>query len=725
MSKPTDTAPFWENPAIFNINQEKPHVSVVPFPNVDSFLGEKIAASPFYQSLNGQWKFHWAKCPNERPTTFFQTDFDASDWDEIAVPAHWELNGYGYPIYVNDRYPFTKNPPVVPHDDNPVGSYVKTFEVPDNWDEREIYIHFGAVKSASYYWLNGEFLGYNQDSKTPVEFNLTPFLKKGKNTIAVEVYRYSDGSYLECQDFWRMSGITRDVFLWSAPRTYLRDYFVKADLVDDYQNGQLSIEVELTDTTQAGSVTYQLWQGKELVGEDHKKFDQKERVYFQKKIKQPQKWTAETPHLYQLVLVIKDENDAIQGVTGCKVGFRKVEIKAAQLHINDVPILIKGVNRHEHDDVNGQIVTEESMLQDIRLMKQYNINAVRCSHYPNAARWYELCDEYGLYVVDEANIESHGIGKVTFDYDNLTDFVSGGTDTNHLAKDPVWKAAHLDRIQRMFERTKNHTSIIVWSLGNEAGNGANFEVAYQWLKDRDSSRLVQYEQALENWNTDIVCPMYPSPQQLEGYAKKQPERPLIMCEYAHAMGNSVGNFVDYWEVIHKYPVLQGGFIWDWHDQGILQETEEGEKYWAFGGDFGPADVPSDVNFCLNGLLFPDRSPHPHVWEVKYCYQPIAFKAIDIKNGLIEVSNRFDFLDLSNFLVEWEVWHPGGTQVSGFVDFLNIPAQSSQVIDLIYGNFEWNPAKEYFLNFKVRTRQSGPLIKKGFEVAKEQLAFPFN
>ena len=724
------TPPFWENPTVFNINQEVPHVPVVPFPDSASFLTNETKDSPFYQSLNGAWKFHWVDKPVDRPIDFYKMDFDTAHWGEIQVPAHWELNGYSYPIYVNDRYPFHKNPPFIPHDFNPVGSYVKEFEVSEDWDNREIFIQFSGVKSASYYWINGEFLGYNQDSKTPVEFNLTKYLKKGKNTIAVEVYRWSDGSYIECQDFWRMSGMTRDVFLWSAPKTYIRDYFIQADLVDDYKNGLLSVEIELSENTINGSIECMLSEIQHS-GISHQKeipFNSttSTKVHFQHPIKNPKKWTAETPNLYQLTLTVKDDNGKIIGVTGCKVGFRKIEIKHAQLHINGTPITIKGVNRHEHDEVNGQIVTEESMLLDIQLMKQYNFNAVRCSHYPNAARWYELCDEYGLYVVDEANIESHGIGKVTFDYDNTVDFISDGTESlASTAKNPAWKAAHLDRTKRMFERTKNHASIITWSLGNEAGNGENLEACYDWLKERDTTRPVQYEQAMEERNTDIVCPMYPSPEHLEGYAKKRPTKPLIMCEYAHAMGNSLGNFINYWEVINKYPVLQGGFIWDWHDQGLVKYNEDGEKYWAFGGDYGPADVPSDANFCLNGLLFPDRTPHPHLWEVKKVYQNIAFKAINIREGEIEIFNQFDFINLENYRVEWEIWSTHSNTVKGSIENLDIAAQTSKIFKLDYGDWKKHPNKAYFLNLKVSTKKDTPLIPANYEVATEQLVFPYN
>lgn len=702
-------ASFWEDPTVFNINQTKPHVPVVPFPDVKSFLSNSIQASPFYQSLNGQWKFNWVKKPADRPEYFYKKDFDVSNWDEILVPAHWELNGYGYPIYVNDRYPFEKNPPFIPHEFNPVGSYVKEFEIPENWGGRTVFFQVGAIKSASYFWINGEFLGYNQDSKTPVEFDITDYLQEGKNTIAIEVYRWSDGSYLECQDFWRMSGITRDVFLWSAPKTHIRDYFVKADLINDYEDGHLSFEVDFSDfPEQTQLLEWQLLDNDQVIMEGWEAVDKQTLLLpIEREIKSPKKWTAETPNLYQLILVLKENTGKITQVTGCKVGFRKVEIIDAQLHVNGHPIIIKGVNRHEHDQYTGQVITEESMIEDIQLMKQYNINAVRNSHYPNAERWYELCDEYGLYMVDEVNIESHGMGY----------------EEESLAKDPIWGAAHFDRTQRMFERTKNHPSIIIWSLGNEGGNGVNFEVTYDWVKQRDTSRPVQYEQSFEEANTDIVCPMYPTIEHLEAYAQKNPERPLIMCEYAHAMGNSLGNFSDYWEIINKYKVLQGGFIWDWHDQGLVAKTDSGETYWAYGGDFGPTDVPSDNNFCVNGLLFPDRMPHPHLWEAKKLYQNITFKVIDIVKGQVAIKNDFTFISLDNYRIEWKIWCKKGIVCDGKITDLEVLPQENILHQLDYNSFQPEEGVEYFLNFKAFTKSEMPLISSNFEVATAQFTFP--
>ncbi|MFK7935839.1 MAG: glycoside hydrolase family 2 TIM barrel-domain containing protein, partial [Saprospiraceae bacterium] len=417
-----------------------------------------------------------------------------------------------------------------------------------------------------------------------------------------------------------------------------------------------------------------------------------------------QHWTAETPNLYQLILSTFNKNDELLEVTGCKIGFRQIEIKNAQLCVNGQPILVKGVNRHEHDEVTGHVITEESMIEDIRLMKLYNINAVRCSHYPNERRWYELCDEYGLYVVDEANIESHGMGF----------------EEESLAKDEHWYEAHFERVERAVERTKNHASIITWSLGNEAGDGVNFEKLYAWLKKRDPSRPVQYEQVFEKAHTDIVCPMYPSVEHVENYALKTPPRPFIMCEYAHAMGNSLGNFAEYWDLIRAHDMLQGGFIWDWHDQGLVAQTEVGESYWKFGGDYGGKDVPSDNNFCINGLLFPDRTPHPHVEEVRYFYQNVQFRAVDLTKGLIEITNEFQFRNIDNYRLEWELWGTKKEQIqTGQIVDLQLVANESKVINLAYQTAPLADTANIYLNLKVYTKTAEPLLPAATLVAREQ------
>lgn len=712
-----DSAHFWENPKVFAIGQEKPHANMFPYEDFSFSKENKKEYSSRFKSLNGLWYFKYSDRPDRRPSNFQKQSFDTSAWDQINVPANWELEGFGVPIYVNDRYPFPKNPPYIPHDDNPVGSYKKTFTVPDNWQGRQVFIHFGSVKSAAHFWINGQWIGYNQDSMTPIEFNITEHLIKGENTVAVEVYRWCDGSYLECQDFWRLSGIQREVYLFSRNAIYIQDYFVKADLTSDYNDGILDLNVSIQNTNN------QLWNGTV----ECEIFDNNNDLFFTKTIgiqstsenslfsikehlPKPLKWTAETPNLYQFSLKLIDQEKNILEVIHSKIGFRKVEIMNAQLLINGKAITIKGVNRHEHDEVTGRVISEESMILDIKLMKQYNINAVRNSHYPNKARWYELCDEYGLYVIDEANIETHGMGS------NYSTPYDASVHPCNLSE---WKSAHLDRVSRMFERTKNHPSIIIWSLGNEAGNGPNFKAAYQWIKSKDTTRPVQYEQAGEEENTDIVCPMYPTIEEIEKYAKKNPKRPFIMCEYAHAMGNSVGNLIDYWNLIQKYPTLQGGFIWDWVDQGIAAYTKEGEKYWKFGGDFGATHIPSDGNFCINGLLFPDRTPHPAIWEVKKCYQSINFKVIDLKKGIIEISNDFDFISLSDFHINWEVSSEEGNICSGLLKDLTIDAGYSSQFQIDY-QFDLNPSIEYFLNLQaIFSKEDDKSIPFGHEVAKEQ------
>ncbi len=718
-----DEKPFWENPKIFNIGQIRPHANFIPYSNVEDLFSANSfheSNSEWIKSLNGKWKFHWVRKPVDRPKSFYENGFDLSSWDEIDVPSNWELKGYGTPIYVNDRYPFPKNPPHIPHDYNPVGSYKKSFLIPENWDEREVFIQFGAVKSAAYFWLNGEFIGYNQDSKTPIEFNITNYLQEGNNTISVEVYRWSDGSYLECQDFWRLSGMEREVYLWAAPKVNIRDFFVKAKLDEKYEDGLLRIEVDLKNgdlkkNINGYSLCCQLLdKNKNIFLETAKNVDFQSNtdivIPFLGKIENPKKWTAETPNLYQLALILKNEKGSVLQVVGCKVGFRKIEIKNAQLLVNGKSITIKGVNRHEHDEVNGHVISEKDMLEDIKLLKQFNFNAVRASHYPNHARWYELCDEYGLYVVDEANIEAHGMGSC---------FSKPFDEEAHTSALPNWEGAHLDRVKRMIERTKNHACVIVWSLGNEAGNGQNMHAAYKWVKQRDDSRPVQYEQAGEAKNTDIICPMYPKIETIIEYAERTNDRPLIMCEYAHAMGNSVGNLQKYWDTIERFPNLQGGFIWDWQDQGILAKTDDGIKYWKYGGDFGDGDVPSDNNFCINGLLFPNRKIHPALLEVKKVYQNIKVEAIDLEKGLFMIHNLFDFISLKNVWLDCDVLEDGASILNSRIDDFDIPSKGRMDLNLEFYFPKEEVQSERFINLTFFTLEKEQMIPAGHEIAKFQ------
>ena len=714
----------WENPGLFEINRVKAHADFIPYAEARQMLAGIKDDSPYFMSLNGTWKFHWVRSPDERPRYFFKEDYDVRKWDEIDVPSNWEMCGYGIPIYIDEGYPFEKNPPFIHHDDNPVGSYRRDFIPPEDWEDREVFLHLGAVSSAAYVWVNGRKVGYSQGSKTPAEFRITPYIRSGSNTLAVEVYRWCDGSYLEDQDFWRLSGIQRDVYLVSRAPVCIRDFRVLGDLSRDYRDGILEVDVDLQGFHSHafdGKLFLRLWDGEDvLIEREHEIRDgpEFEIIRFRETIDSPRKWNAEIPELYTLGLELEDADGRILESVGCRVGFRKVEIKQQRLHVNGTPVTLRGVNLHEHHDRNGHVVDEETMLRDIRTMKEFNINSVRTSHYPQPERWYELCDRYGLYLIDEANIESHGMG---YDRDET------------LADKPEWKAAHLDRIIRMVERDKNHSSVIIWSLGNEAGDGRNMLAGYQWIKQRDPSRPVQYEMEgkqtdVTERHSDIYCPMYARIEHLEEFVSHPDGRPLIMCEYSHAMGNSNGNLKDYWDVIEKHDVLQGGYIWDWVDQGLLTRRDEGEQFWAYGGDFGPPGVPSDGNFCINGLVNPDRSLHPAIWEVKKVYQNAEFEAVDLKKGKIKILNKHDFSNLSEYYLAWEIMADGGVVRSGRVDDLNIAPHAQKTVSLDFSNSISEPEREYFLNIKLIRKRDRSLLKAGFKAAVEQLllsggAFP--
>ncbi len=584
-------------------------------------------------NIDGEWSFFYGERKDDIPEGFYERDFDFKVWKNINVPSNWEFEGFGVPIYVNDRYPFPKNPPHIP-DENPFGIYKKTITTPENWTNQKTILEFGAVKAASFYWINGHFVGYNQDSKTEVRFDVSDYMDSGEIEISVLVFRWCDGSYLECQDFWRVSGIERSVRLINVSKNHIVDHHIKPSLTNDYKNGLLEIELKYSIESASDDCVFVSLSrnGTTILAEICEAEDVDSSVFvFQ--VNNVEHWTAETPNLYDLVIEYKRGIETLDQRIE-KIGFRNVEIIGNQLKVNGKPITLYGINRHEHDDRTCHVITTASMIEDIKLMKENHINAVRNSHYPNAREWYALCDEYGLYMIDEANIESHGMGY----------------EEESLAKDANWQDAHMDRVERMYQRSKNHPSIIIWSLGNEAGNGINFEEAYKWLKTQDTTRPIQYEQSFEGWNTDIVCPMYPTLEMVEEYAKERGDRPYIMCEYSHAMGNSNGNLWEYWQLINKYDCLQGGFIWDWMDQGMWSE----EGYWKFGGDYGPEDTPSDGNFCINGLLWPDRSPKPAMTEMKKCYQP-AFFEMEKKDGIVSVrvQNRYDFIAL-NGLFEYEI-----------------------------------------------------------------------
>ncbi|HLO37457.1 MAG TPA: glycoside hydrolase family 2 TIM barrel-domain containing protein, partial [Lacibacter sp.] len=543
-------------------------------------------------------------------------------------------------------YPYPKNPPYI-GENNPVGTYRKEFTIADNWNDKEVILHFGSITGCAFVYVNGQKVGMTKASKTAAEFNITTYLQKGKNLLAVQVFRWHDGSYLEDQDFWRLSGIERDVFLFAMPKATVWDFYLKADLDAQYKNGMFSADIDLRqfagNKLSTGVLTVALIDkyGKKVFSQSKNYVlgtDSMQTVSFSGTIKNVLKWTGETPNLYDCIITNGNGTGIVFATyTGAKVGFRKVEIKNAQLLVNGMAVEVHGVNRHEHDDVTGHATSKELMLKDIRLMKQFNINAVRLAHYPNDPLWYKLCDEYGLYLVDEANIETHGMGA---------EFQSSFDKSKHPAYLPEWAAAHLDRMKRMVERDKNHASIIIWSLGNECGNGQVFHDGYKWIKERDKSRPVQFEQAGEDWNTDIVCPMYPRISDMKRYAEsKTKTRPYIMCEYSHAMGNSNGNFQEYFDIIRSSPHMQGGFIWDWVDQGYKQTDKSGNIFWAYGGDLGSYNLHNDENFCSNGLIAANRTPHPGLFEVKKVYQDILFSTKDISSGVINISNRFNFTNL--------------------------------------------------------------------------------
>ncbi len=697
----------WENPRVFSINMMSPHANFYVFGNREEAMKKDWQQSDRYQSLNGTWKFRWSVAPAKRPENFYEPAYNVSHWDEIKVPSNIELQGYSAPIYTDVPYPFEPNPPFVPHDHNPVGSYKRKFSVPENWQTKRVFIHFGAVNSAMYLWVNGQQVGYGEGSKTPMEFDITSYLKEGENDLAVELYRFSTGSYLEDQDMWKMSGLERDVYLLARTPNYIRDFFVHAGLENNYTDGTLDLDVELARATQEKlRIAIELFDQDTRIAKAEQTLKAKEdrtNIALPKPIRQVRKWTAETPHLYDLRITLFDSNKNVLESTVRSIGFRTSEIKDRQLLVNGVPVTLRGVNRHEHSPVNGNILTEEEMIQDIRLMQEYNINAVRASHYPNMAKWYELCDRYGMYVVDEANIESHGMGY--------------GEES--LAKDTTWLAMHLNRTERMVERTKNHPSIIVWSLGNEAGDGINFEKTYAWIKSRDRSRPVQYEQARSRNHTDITTPMYATIDWMREYIHGDYQKPYILCEYAHAMGNSVGNLQGYWDLIYSEPSLQGGFIWDWVDQTFTQVDDEGKPYYAYGGDMGYVGISNDSSFCANGLVTSDRLPNPHVWEVKKVYQPFKILEVDAAQGQFKLWNRFNYINTDNYELSYTISYYDQQIYTEQLTIPQVAPQDTIAFFVDYRKLKEQVGGEYLITFHISQKQASDLLKKGHEVAWDQ------
>lgn len=685
-------------------------------------MNDNPQKSSWQYSLNGTWKFVYAPSIAESIKDFYCTDLSDNDWDTITVPSNWEIQGFGEPIIRNIQYVFSPNPPYIDVD-NPVGTYRRTFTVPQNWQGREVLLHFGSISGYARIYVNGQQVGMTKASKTPAEFNVTNYLKKGENLLAVQVYRWHDGSYMEDQDFWRLSGIERDVFLTAYPQTTIWDFFLHAGLDDTYRHGQFRATVDLRSfnanaTLQKGTLTLELKDaGGKTVLSAQKAYcisDISTTLTFEGTVRNVRKWSAEHPSLYDCILTLRANDDKQQTVVAHKVGFRRIEIKNTRLLVNGVPTYIKGVNRHEHNDSLGHTQTREIIMNDLRLIKQLNMNAVRTSHYPNHPLFYQLCDQYGIYVVDEANIETHGMGSVPYFKDTIP----------HPAYRPEWYAAHVDRITRMVERDKNHPCIIGWSLGNECGNGIVFHDEYKRLKKYDPGRFVQFEQAWEDWNTDIVCPMYPNMWKITEYRKSGKQRPFIMCEYAHAQGNSNGNFKDLWDIIYDSPNLQGGFIWDFMDQGFKIKTEprDGRTYWTYNGKMGSykwlEDKKGELNTGTDGLISANGIPKPQAYEVKKVYQYIQFSAKDLGKGIISIKNRYDFTNLDEYAFMWEIYKNGEKISTG--DFnVDLKPHEEKEIRLSLPVIP-EDGNEYFLNLYVHTRVATDLVPAGYEVAREQM-----
>ena len=692
----------WKNPEINAVNRAPMHTNYFAYSSSEEAAKADKENSSNFMTLNGIWKFNWVKNADARPTDFYRTDYNDKGWGQMKVPGVWEMNGYGDPIYVNVGYArrsqYKNNPPYVPIETNHVGSYRKEIIIPAEWSGKEIFAHFGSVTSNMYLWVNGKYVGYSEDSKLEAEFYLTKYLKPGKNLIAFQVFRWCDGTYLEDQDFFRYSGVGRNCYLYSRNKKYIQDIRVTPDLDSNYTNGTLNVALNLNGS---GTVELNLTDpaGKSVATAQVNGNGQKSVVM---DVSNPEKWTAETPNLYTLTATLKNGSNTLE-VIPVKVGFRKIELKGGQILVNGQPVLFKGADRHEMDPDGGYVVSRERMLQDILRMKQLNINAVRTCHYPDDNLWYDLCDQYGIYVVAEANIESHGMGY--------------GKET--LAKNPSYKKAHMERNQRNVQRGYNHPSIIFWSLGNEAGYGPNFEQCYTWIKNEDKTRAVQYEQAGTNEFTDIFCPMYYDYDACKKYSEGNIDKPLIQCEYAHAMGNSQGGFKEYWDLIRKYPKYQGGFIWDFVDQSNHWKNKDGIDIYGYGGDFNKYDA-SDNNFNDNGLISPDRRPNPHAHEVGYFYQSIWTTPGDLSKGEIKVYNENFFRDLSAYYMEWQLLVNGEVMQTGVVQDLNVAPQQTATLKLNLNTEKICPCKELLLNVTYKLKAAETLMPAGSTVAYDQL-----
>lgn len=717
----------WENPQVLARNREPAHATLTPYPDVDSALTGERGVSSLWKLLNGNWRFYYAPSPSDTPDGFETEVFDAAAWDTLTVPGNWQLAGYGKPNYTNVNYPYPVDPPRVPND-NPVGIYRRTFTLPAAWDMKQVFLVFEGVNSAFYVWLNGQMVGYSQGSHVPSEFRVTPYLRPGANTLVVQVFQWSDGAYLEDQDMWRLNGIFRDVYLFATPAVHVRDVEIRTQLDQALNDAELTLRLDLKNYTSTPQTGYHVTA--RLLDVDQQTIvetpigaavslnaEEDFRLETRLTVAAPRKWSAEAPHLYTLLVLLSGPDGAVVEVERFTVGFRQVAIRDGRFLVNGVPILFQGVNRHDSHPDLGHAVSLDSMLQDIILMKQHNINAVRTSHYPNDPRWLDLCDRFGLYVIDEADLETHGFGNAG----NL----------NQLPDDLTWQAAFVDRAERMVERDKNHPCVVMWSLGNESGYGPNHDAMAAWIHQRDTTRPVHYEGAtgwgnrrgLENKHAiDVVSVMYPSVERLIELAQKPDDpRPVVMCEYAHAMGNGPGNLKEYWEAIRSHPKLIGGFIWEWMDHGIRQHTENDEEWFAYGGDFG--DFPNDGNFCIDGLNFPDRIPHSGLIEYKKIIEPVAVEAVNLAAGTIAITNRYAFQSLEHLAGFWQIRRDDVIVQQGILPPLEIPAGATQAMTLPYTLPAPVPGATFWLNLHFTLAEETLWAQRGFEVAWAQFELP--
>lgn len=728
-SEQRTSAPDWDDPRVIQVNTEPARTSFIPFPTRQQALAEVDYPkhSPRYFSLSGEWRFKWSPHPGARPVGFHEESYRTDDWAQITVPGNWQIQGHGLPIYSNIRYPFPTDSLEAPKDWNPVGSYRRGFELPDTWQwspekDEPVFLHFEGVNSAFHLWINGRKVGYSQGSRTPAEFDVSAFLRPGRNLIAVAVYRWSDGAYLEDQDFWRLSGIFRDVYLWKASRVRIRDLEVLTDYDPASETGRFELAVELAgDDAENVLVEAELFEqmgGRRMLTSGRREAEASGKWSWQKDIDPVKPWSAEAPDLYTLLVTLSDEQGELLEAVPLRIGFRRVEVVDSVLRLNGQPLILQGVNRHEHDPETGQVVNREDMVRDIVMMKRHNINAVRTAHYPNVPEWYRLCDLYGLYVIDEANYESHGLGR---------------EDPNHpLVANPDWKEAIVDRTRRMVERDFNHPSILMWSLGNEGSDGPNLLAAYEWAKERDPSRPIHYENTnlgpFDGSSTDITSFMYAKAEDLLSLQEKWPEKPLILCEYSHAMGNSNGNLDAYWDLIDAHPQLAGAFVWDWMDQGLRQPIPYGiedpwgrESFLAFGGWWEDrASVHHDDNFCMNGLVSADRQPHPGLLALKHVLQPASITKVDAANRSIEVHNRYAFTDLSDRLeLHWELLEEGETLARGQLNLPSVAPGQPAKVELPADAWKTDSSRETWLNISWRARGASRFWEAGYELGWDQ------